>query len=435
MAGFRAVGGWHVADVSADIDAELDALFARLSAGRDRKVGYPGGEDISYDVLSRFASFELNNAGDPYHNSLFDHHTKEQEREVIAFFADLLRAPADDRWGYVTSGSTECLHYGLRRARQLYPDAIAYYSTAAHYKVGRVLDDLRMDACLVPADSSGEISYTALRAALAEHPGRAVIIAATAGTTMTEAVDDVRHITKILDELGVVDRYIHVDAALSGIPLALMPPDERPGFDFADGADSIGFSAHKFLATRSPGGVVIQRHTPAPGTRTRVSYIGAADTTFGCSRDGYMVLKIWYAMKTLGVDGLRARAEEGRHTASYLARRLKDLGWPAWRHPHAMTVALKTPPHPIATGWMLPHEGGAATDDWSHYICLPGRGTDQVDRFVEDFARHLLTAGEPDAAADRDAIIPPHGSIVRPGYPASAVDPDGAHSMAATVIT
>ena len=60
------------------------------------------------------------------------------DREVYGKgIADLFQAPAGDRWGYVTTGSTECVQYGLLRARSIYPDAVAFYSSAAHYKVPR----------------------------------------------------------------------------------------------------------------------------------------------------------------------------------------------------------------------------------------------------------------------------------------------------------
>jgi histidine decarboxylase len=362
------------------VEATLAALEAALDAGLAHKAGFPGADDIDYRPLWRFFRYELNNIGDPYDDPVFSHHTKPFEREAIEFFADLLRAPVGDRWGYITTGSTECLQYGLLRARRFYPDGLAYFSTSAHYKVPRIMEDLRIPTVAVPATALGEMSYPDLRAAIARHPRQPAIILATAGTTMTEAVDDVEKITELLDDLGVVDRYIHVDAALSGIPLSLMADAERPPFDFAAGADSVGFSLHKFLATRMPGGVVITRHTAAPGIRLRVPYTGAADTTITCSRSGHMALLAWYAVRTLGVDGLRDRAENARNTAAYLQQRLTELAWPSWRHPYATTVVLKTPPRRVASRWQL----ATVRDGWSHYICLPGRGRDQVDEFLAD---------------------------------------------------
>ena len=362
------------------VEADLAELQAALDIGGQRKAGFPGADDIDYRPLWRFFAYELNNIGDPFDDPVFSHHTKSFEREAIDFFANLLHAPAGDRWGYVTTGSTECLQYALLRARRFYPDGVAYFSTSAHYKVPRILEDLRITPSAVSATALGEMSYADLRAAMARHPDRPAIVIATAGTTMTEAVDDVARIRAVLDDLGIIERYIHVDAALSGIPLSLLGDDARPSFDFRAGADSVGFSLHKFLATRMPGGVVITRNTAAPGIRMRVPYTGAADTTVTCSRNGHVALMAWYAVRTLGIDGLRRRADQARATAAYLEQCLTDLAWPAWRHPHAMTVVLKTPPRRVAAKWQL----ATIHDGWSHYICLPGRGPDQVDDFIGD---------------------------------------------------
>jgi histidine decarboxylase len=369
----------------ADVEDELAGLFARLDHGRTRKAGFPGADDIDFSTLWRFFDFELNNIGDPEDEPTFVHHTKEYERIAVDFFADLFGAPEGDHWGYVTTGSTECLQYGLLRARQYYPDAITYYSASAHYKVSRVLRDLRMPGVVIPAVPKGEMSYVDLDEVLRDHPGTPVIVVATAGTTMTEAVDSVAEINTVLERHDVLDRYIHVDAALSGVPLGLLPTASRPSFDFRAGADSIGFSLHKFLATRMPGGIVIARNSPPPGTRTRVPYTGAADTTIGCSRNGHLALMAWYVVRMLGVDGLRRRAEEARDTASYLVDRLTRISWPAWRNPHAMTVVLASPPRQIRADWQLATE----PDGWSHYVCLPGRGRDQVDAFVADLEAAL----------------------------------------------
>jgi histidine decarboxylase len=365
-----------------DIEAELHQLLARLRTARETKLGFPGAEDIDYGPLAPFLEFELNNIGDPYTDPAFEHHTKPQEREAIEFFADLFRAPADDRWGIVTSGSTEAVRNGLRRARDLYPDGVAYHTTAAHYKVPHVLDDLRIPAVAVPTDEHGEMDYAALRSAVARHRHRPAIILATAGTTMTEAVDDLGAIAEVLDGLGNRDRYIHVDAALSGVPLALLPIGERPRFDFADGADSISFSSHKFFAGRWPGGLILTTHNAmAPGAP--ISYTGAADAGFSGSRNGHTALQLWFCVRTLGREGMRRRAEQARLVAAHAVQRLQEVGWEAWRHAHAFTVVLRTPPAGVSRKWQL----ADGKDGWSHTIWLPGRTAEQVDSFVADLVQ------------------------------------------------
>src|SRR5262249_54093200 len=152
-------------------------------------------------------------------------------------------------WGYVTSGASEGTLYALHLARRLHPGGIVYYSDAAHASVTKAIDLLTMPSIALRASDSGEVDYDDLAAQVGHHRDRPVIVVATIGTTLTEAVDDVRRITDVLDSLAIRRRFVHADAALSGIPLALLNPDERPGFDFADGADSLIASGHKFIGS------------------------------------------------------------------------------------------------------------------------------------------------------------------------------------------
>ena len=98
-------------------------------------LGFPVSQDYDYTELMPFMPLVLNNVGDPYVNEWHGLQTKEFEREVISFFIDLFRGPQDDIWGYVTNGSTEGNLYAMYVARQKYPDAVMYYSEAAHYSV------------------------------------------------------------------------------------------------------------------------------------------------------------------------------------------------------------------------------------------------------------------------------------------------------------
>jgi hypothetical protein len=96
---------------------------------------------------------------------------------------------------------------------------------------------------------------------------------------MTEAVDDVARIVAVCDRQAVTRRRIHVDAALSGIPLSLLPEPLRPSFDFASGATSMVVSGHKFLSTLMSCGILIYARSPYAPVGGRVTYIGCTDTT------------------------------------------------------------------------------------------------------------------------------------------------------------
>jgi histidine decarboxylase len=315
------------------------AEFRReLDRARVRRLGFPGMDDIDYGPLAEFTAYELNNIGDPYVDPVFSHHTKRFERQVVSWFADLFRAPPGDRWGYVTSGGTECNQFGLRRARNVYPDGVVYYTTAAHYSIKKIVEDYRMPAVQIRTDPRGEMDYADFARAVAPRRGRPAIVVLNVGTTTTEAVDNLGAVQDILAAAGVPGHYIHVDAALAGVPLALLDQD-RPPFDFVDGAHSIGISSHKFFATREPGGVVLATTGRCPMDGRAVAYTGSPDTTVSGSRNGMTALKLWYCVFVLGVDVLRDRARQARALAGYALEQLESVGWEAWQaQPHAYAL-------------------------------------------------------------------------------------------------
>jgi histidine decarboxylase len=219
-----------------------------------------------------------------------------------------------------------------------------------------------------------------LRRELARRYARGAMIVATAGTTMTEAVDDVAAITVACDELGIRRRRIHVDAALSGVPLSLLPEADRPQFDFTAGATSMVVSGHKFLSTLTPCGVLIYAQPPY-ATGSVVAYTGSVDTTITGSRSGHAPLLLWWVLTKLGEDGLRRRAEDARALAIYTHGRLRDIGWPTGRNQHAFTVTLASPPPAVRAKWVLADDGQVA-----HIVCMPGVTRPQIDEFVADLS-------------------------------------------------
>ena len=103
-------------------------------------------------------------------------------------------------------------------------------------------------------------------------------------TTMTEAIDDVHAIRGALSAACIADAFVHADAALAGIPLALLPRQSRPGFDLADGADCVSVSGHKFVGSPFPCGVVLTRRSISERVGRPIDYIGSVDSTICGSR-------------------------------------------------------------------------------------------------------------------------------------------------------
>jgi len=303
--------------------------------------------------------------------------TREFEREVLAFFAGLLRAPADDWWGYVTNGGTEGNLYGLYLARELHPNAIVYYSEQTHYSVAKNLHFLGMRHIMIRAQDNGEIDYDDLRETLRIRRDVAPIVFANIGTTMTEARDDVAKIRGIMDSMAIHDRYIHADGALSGAYLPFVTP--RPAFDFADGADSISISGHKFLGSPMPCGVVLAKKHNVSRIARSIDYIGSLDTTITGSRNGFTPLVLWQRIHALGEAGLRERVTRALDLAAYAEKELKRARVPAWRNEPAITVVFPRVPAELREKWQLATQG-----DISHLIVMPGIEKPQIDAFVEE---------------------------------------------------
>jgi len=361
----------------------LENLKESLGNSRDSFLGYPVSKDFDYSELTPFLQYPINNLGDPFEEGTWKVQTHQMEKEVVAFFARLFRAQPKDYWGYVTNGGSESNLYGLYLAREMYPKAMVYYSESTHYSVRKNIHLLNIPSIVIKSQENGEIDYEDFENTLRMNRHKPAIVLTTFGTTMKEAKDDVSRIKAILRNLAVQDHYIHCDAALSGSYGPFTEP--RLPFDFKDGADSISISGHKFVGSPIPCGVIITKRGHRDRIAKGISYIGSLDTTITGSRNGHSPLFLWYALKQLGEEGMKARYLHGLEVAEYCKNRLKEIGVEAWSNPGALTVVMPRTPDSVKQKWQLATEA-----EVSHIICMPNVTKSQVDEFIED----LVKAGE-----------------------------------------
>lgn len=366
-------------ELSEKDEARLNDLEKRLQTSRDSFLGYPVSNDFNYSRLTPFLQFPINNLGDPFEDGTWKVQTHEMEKEVVAFFAKLFRAQPKDYWGYVTNGGSESNLYGLYLAREMYPKAMVYYSESTHYSVRKNIHLLNVPSIVIRSQENGEIDYEDFENTLRMNRHKPAIVLSTFGTTMKEAKDDVSRLRNIMRNLAVQDHYIHCDAALSGTYGAFMEP--RKPFDFKDGADSISISGHKFVGSPIPCGVIITKRGHRDRIAKGISYIGSLDTTITGSRNGHSPLFLWYALKQLGEDGLKARYLQGLEVAEYCRTRLAELGVEAWSNPGSLTVVMPRTPEAVKQKWQLATEG-----EVSHIICMPHITKAMIDEFIEDLS-------------------------------------------------
>ena len=152
-------------------------------------------------------------------------------------------------------------------------------------------------------------------------------VVATVGTTGSTAIDPVPAIAAICREEGV---WLHVDAAWAGS--AAIVPELRWIFDGVDDADSVVFNPHKWLLVNFDCSAYFVKDRAA-----LLGSFGASAEILRTAQDDRVVnyrdwgiqlgrrfraLKLWFVIRSYGVEGLRAMIREhvrlGRLLAEWL---------------------------------------------------------------------------------------------------------------------
>ena len=357
--------------------ARLGAIIERFEAAAQTQIGYPANQDYDYSDLLPILQYSANNIGDPFQGSNFRTNTHDIEREVIAYFADLMRLEREHAWGYVTSGGTEGNMYGLYMGRETFPGGTVYFSQDTHYSVVKLLRLLNIRNVMIRSQGNGEIDYDDLRETLSVNRDTPAIMVANIGTTMKGAVDDLNRIRGILDDLEIEDRYIHADAALSGMILPFVQDPQPHGFDA--GVDSISVSGHKLIGSPLPCGIVLTKQDHVALIARSVEYVEVLDTTILGSRSALTPMIIWYALQKHGTEGFRQMVAGMMETAEYAVQRFQDGGIPAWRNRNSATVVLPRPGEEVFMKWQI-----ACSGEIAHIITMPHVTREKVDELVED---------------------------------------------------
>jgi aromatic-L-amino-acid decarboxylase len=148
-----------------------------------------------------------------------------------------------------------------------------------------------------------------------------VAVVATAGTTLTGAVDPIDGIAGVCAEHGT---WLHVDGAY-GLP-ACAAPSARDLFAGLERADSVTVDAHKWLYLPKACGLVLARRQAdlVAALGHEEDYIPhdrkvahAVDTTLEYSRP-FRALKLWLAFRVHGADALAHAVERNLQQARLL---------------------------------------------------------------------------------------------------------------------
>lgn len=360
-----------------NLEKMVQTMYQRLlSQSAGSSLGYPLNYKFDYSELLPFLTYHINNLGDPFLFGNIRVQSKSFEQYCIKYFAQLYNL--SDYWGYVTSGGTEGNIYGILIGRDLYKNAIFYYSEDSHYSVPKAAHLLKMPHIMIKSLANGEINYEHLQQTILKRKPQSVILNLNLGTTMKGAIDQIDRAVEILEKLNI-PFHIHCDAALNGMLLPFM--EGAPKISFQDyPIGSIAISGHKFLGSPIPYGVVITRKGLEKNLEKEIEYVGVKDTTITGSRSGLAVLFLWYAISKRRKK-LTQEVSTCMKNARYLYKRLQIIGYNPMLNDFSITVVFDKPAKEICWKWQL-----ATQDNFAHIVVMQHVSQEKIDLFVQDLS-------------------------------------------------
>lgn len=278
-----------------------------------------------------------------------DHAPIEVERQVTRWMAELFGFPEGASGLFVTGTSlanfiavlaarTAALGPASRAEGVDAPRAklTAYASTAAHSCVAKALDMAGLGSAslrLIRTGEDGGVDAAALAGAVAADRAAGLapfLIVGSAGTVDTGAVDDLKALAAIAERERL---WLHVDGAFGA--LARLSPELAPLLDGIERADSIAFDFHKWGQAPYDAGFILMRD----GARHRAAFASkaayleretrglAAGEPWPCDfgpdlSRGFRALKVWFAFKTYGAEGIGRAIARTCRLARELAERI-----------------------------------------------------------------------------------------------------------------
>jgi aromatic-L-amino-acid decarboxylase len=169
----------------------------------------------------------------------------------------------------------------------------------------------------ISSDAEFRMNAKALAAAIEEDRRNRWLpfaVVATVGTTSTTSIDPVPAIADICQQEKI---WLHIDGAYGGV--AAIVPEMRYVLDGCDRADSFVTNPHKWLFTPMDCSVLFTRHV---GTLKQAfslvpEYLKTTDSGVNNYMDWgvqlgrrFRALKLWFIIRSFGVNGLASRLRE-----------------------------------------------------------------------------------------------------------------------------
>lgn len=202
------------------------------------------------------------------------------------------------------------------------------------------------------------------------------VILLTWGTTKTGAIDDVKKISRQLNNLKI-DHYIHLDAAMYGgiaknqTNAPVLPNIKKLGID------SISISLHKYFGSNNVNSIVIAKTKPEGEI---VDYIGITDTTTSGSRTFSPFSTLQRIIDTLE----RKLPNEYIKNVEYLEKLLTQKQINYLREFNSNTFVIDKPSDSICKKYQLSNFKDNNGNDKAHIIIFLYHKQKIIKELVED---------------------------------------------------
>ena len=298
------------------LDDAARAMDESIAQPRPRYFAFIGSSGLEIGALGDLlaATYDMNLAVDARAATVL-------EQQAVRWVGEFIGYPAAN--GAFTSGGTISNMTALAAARErALPGSRAaglgglrpavYASAEVHYSITRAVELLGIGSDRlrdVPIDDEHRMRPDLLAEAIDRDIADGVTpvaVVATAGTTLTGAIDPLAPIAEICEARGI---WFHVDGAY-GLPAASVVPDRFAG---VERADSVSVDAHKWLYVPKACSVALVRERDAlsqtfaheQGYLPHQQHeLHAADITLEYSRP-LRALKLWLAFRAHGAAQFR----------------------------------------------------------------------------------------------------------------------------------
>jgi aromatic-L-amino-acid decarboxylase len=313
------------------LDDAARALDESIAQPRPRYFAFIGSSGLEIGALGDLlaATYDMNLAVDARAATVL-------EQQAVRWVGGFIGYPAAN--GAFTSGGTISNVTALAASRErALPGSRAaglgglriavYASSEVHYSITRAVELLGIGSDQlrdIPIDGEHRMRADLLAEQLDRDIADGitpVAVVATAGTTLTGAVDPIAEIADVCGERGI---WLHVDGAY-GLPAAAVDPERFAG---VHRADSVSVDAHKWLYVPKACSVVLVREASSlseafahqegylPHQRHELH---AVDITLEYSRP-LRALKLWLAFRAHGAAQFREAIRRNLAEAALLHR-------------------------------------------------------------------------------------------------------------------